>query len=225
MHANLAPLPIRAATLGSGVPLRPFAHTPSSAAFCQQALGQRQQQTRPVSTQLNNNATPPTSLATLKPAPLKTSRAQTTTIPPLSYILRTGLRANSTASSPSSSTKSPEKEAGEKLDWNSFFKLRASRRRYTLASSVIASCFTTVSGVQFLSTQDLESIGAQVMGLDPFVVFVLATIACGAGGWLVGPFFGSSVWGLIYRRHMPAFRVVCSISLLVSFWLKMARLF
>lgn len=95
-----------------------------------------------------------------------------------------------------------------KLDWNSFFKLRASRRRYSLASSIVTSLVSTVAGVQFLSTQDLESLGAQVMGLDPFVVLGLATAACGAVGWLAGPIVGNGTWGLIYRRFKPSFASV-----------------
>jgi mitochondrial import inner membrane translocase subunit TIM23 len=95
-----------------------------------------------------------------------------------------------------------------KLDWNSFFKLRASRRRYSLASSIVTSLVSTAVGVQFLSTQDLESLGAQVMGLDPFVVLGLATAACGAVGWLVGPIVGNGTWGLVHRRFKPSFATV-----------------
>ncbi|KAJ5178721.1 hypothetical protein N7492_001931 [Penicillium capsulatum] len=91
-----------------------------------------------------------------------------------------------------------------KLDWNSFFKLRASRRRYSLASSIASSVATTTVGVQILSSQDLESLGAQVMGLDPFIVLGLATAACGAVGWLLGPVVGNGLWGLVYRRFTPS---------------------
>ncbi|RAL12032.1 presequence translocated-associated motor subunit PAM17 [Aspergillus homomorphus CBS 101889] len=94
-----------------------------------------------------------------------------------------------------------------RLDWDSFFKLRASRRRYTLASSIVTSALTTLVGVQVLSTQDLEALGAQVMGLDPFVVLGMATAACSAAGWLAGPFVGNAVWGLIYRRYKPSLLV------------------
>ncbi|KAJ5390961.1 Presequence translocated-associated motor subunit pam17 [Penicillium cataractarum] len=106
-----------------------------------------------------------------------------------------GLRTQSTAA--------PSKNE-VKLDWDSFFKLRASRRRYSLASSVISSLVSTTAGVQVLSAQDLESLGAQVMGLDPFVVLGMATAACGAVGWLVGPAVGNGVWGLVYRRYKPS---------------------
>ncbi|PYH99909.1 presequence translocase-associated motor subunit Pam17 [Aspergillus ellipticus CBS 707.79] len=120
-------------------------------------------------------------------------RAQTPL--PISPILR---RANSTTAGANDAVK---------LDWNSFFKLRASRRRYTLASSIVTSMASTIVGVQILSTQDLESLGAQVMGLDPFVVLGMATAACGAVGWLVGPFVGNAVWGLVYRRFKPSVMV------------------
>jgi import inner membrane translocase subunit TIM23 len=97
-----------------------------------------------------------------------------------------------------------------KLDWDSFFKLRASRRRYSLASSIATCLLSTTIGVQLLSSQDLESLGAQVMGLDPFVVLGLATAACGAVGWLAGPIVGEGVWGLVYRRFKPSVATVSS---------------
>ncbi|KAJ5591364.1 hypothetical protein N7450_005336 [Penicillium hetheringtonii] len=106
----------------------------------------------------------------------------------------TGMRMQSTSAT---------KEA-VKLDWDSFFKLRASRRRYSLASSVATSLVSTTAGVQVLSGMDLESLGAQVMGLDPFVVLGMATAACGAVGWLAGPMVGNGIWGLVYRRFKPS---------------------
>jgi hypothetical protein len=62
--------------------------------------------------------------------------------------------------------------------------------------------------VQVLSSQNLEHLGAQVMGLDPFVVLGMATAACGAVGWLVGPFLGNAIWGLVNRRFKTAVAVV-----------------
>jgi import inner membrane translocase subunit TIM23 len=100
------------------------------------------------------------------------------------------------------STSAPANEV--KLDWDSFFKLRASRRRYSLASSIVSSAVSTTVGVQVLSGQDLEHLGAMVMGLDPFVVLGLATAACGAVGWLLGPALGNGVWGLVYRKYKPS---------------------
>jgi mitochondrial import inner membrane translocase subunit TIM23 len=67
---------------------------------------------------------------------------------------------------------------------------------------------STAAGIQVLSTQDLEALGSQVMGLDPFVVLGLATAVCGAAGWLVGPFLGNAIWGLSYRRFKKGVAVV-----------------
>ncbi|KAJ5167622.1 Presequence translocated-associated motor subunit pam17 [Penicillium canariense] len=114
---------------------------------------------------------------------------------PSSLSCQAGSRAQSTSAAPKDEVK---------LDWDSFFKLRASRRRYSLASSIVSSLVSTTVGVQVLSSQDLESLGAQVMGLDPFVVLGMATAACGAAGWLVGPAVGNGVWGLVYRRYKPS---------------------
>ncbi|GKZ38416.1 TIM23 complex component [Aspergillus brasiliensis] len=168
--------------------LGPFAH-PSS---CTNPLYQALCQTRSASTTTS-------SMRVRSTQTLKTTtalRPSTTTQIPTSLVIR---RTNSSAAAATGDA--------VRLDWDSFFKLRASRRRYSLASSILSSLATTVVGVQVLSTQDLESLGAQVMGLDPFVVLGMATAACGAAGWLIGPFVGNAVWGLVYRRYKPAVMV------------------
>ncbi|KAJ5648733.1 Presequence translocated-associated motor subunit pam17 [Penicillium lividum] len=132
----------------------------------------------------------------VRPSPSAPSKLAIQNVRPAPALLnRPGLRMNSTSS--------PSKDE-VKLDWNSFFKLRASRRRYSLASSIATSLVSTTAGVQILSSQDLESLGAQVMGLDPFVVMGMATAACGAVGWLLGPIVGNGLWGLVYRRFAPS---------------------
>jgi import inner membrane translocase subunit TIM23 len=59
-----------------------------------------------------------------------------------------------------------------------------------------------------LSAQDLDTLGAQVMGLDPFIVLGLATAACGALGWLIGPILGNTVWGLVHRQYRGGIAIV-----------------
>ncbi|OKL61719.1 hypothetical protein UA08_02441 [Talaromyces atroroseus] len=110
-----------------------------------------------------------------------------------------GLRAR--ASKQTQSDTISKKSAAALLDWNTFFKLRASRRRYSLASSILTSFVSTAIGVQVLSTQDIDTLGAQVMGLDPFIVLGIATAACGALGWLIGPILGNTLWGLVNRQY------------------------
>ncbi|CAG8890538.1 unnamed protein product [Penicillium egyptiacum] len=136
------------------------------------------------------------------------TRLSSTTARPATAKLNLDSRPHAKAASPlpiavrANSTSAPANEV--KLDWDSFFKLRASRRRYSLASSIASSAVSTAVGVQILSGQDLEHLGATVMGLDPFVVLGLATAACGAVGWLLGPALGNGIWGLVYRKYKPS---------------------
>lgn len=67
---------------------------------------------------------------------------------------------------------------------------------------------TTTGGISILSQQNLESLGGGIFGLDPFIVLGLATAASGAVGWLIGPFVGNAVFGIIYRRFRTQFTVV-----------------
>lgn len=190
MHANLVTAPVRATLLSGRVSLALFVHPASSTGLYQSVSCKSARPASTVATQLQRLSARPT------PRPST----------PLPIIYTAPLRANSTDASSSASAATRNEAA--KLDWNSFFKLRASRRRYSLASSVISSMASTVVGVQVLSNQDLEHFGAQVMGLDPFVVLGMATAACGAVGWLVGPFVGNAVWGLVYRRYKPSVVIV-----------------
>lgn len=143
------------------------------------------------------------------------TRLSSTTTRPVAATLNLDSRPHVKVASPSpialraNSTSAPANNE-VKLDWDSFFKLRASRRRYSLVSSVASSAISTSVGVQVLSGQDLEHLGATVMGLDPFVVLGLATAACGAIGWLLGPALGNGIWGLVYRKYKPSVNTVSS---------------
>ncbi|EEP81212.1 presequence translocated-associated motor subunit pam-17 [Uncinocarpus reesii 1704] len=113
-------------------------------------------------------------------------------------------RASSSAAQTHDSSSVSSSQTPVRLDWNSFFTLRASRRKYSLVSSILASLTTTAAGAQVIASQNFEALGAQIMGFDPFIVLGLTTIACGAVGWLAGPVLGNSVWGLVYRKYKGA---------------------
>ncbi|KAL2004717.1 hypothetical protein VTN00DRAFT_3245 [Thermoascus crustaceus] len=204
MHISMINGPMRTAALGarmSSATLAPFSYSTTISASPLPSF-----QNRAASTGSRYHGVIPFNKQ--QPALLKSRPQQQAQQNFLTTVLRnTSIRANSTSTT-STSKASASPQAGDNyLDWNSFFKLRASRRRYSLASSILSSIATTAIGVQILSTQDLENLGAQVMGLDPFVVLGMATAACGAIGWLVGPFLGNAVWGLVYRRYKPAVQV------------------
>jgi len=55
-------------------------------------------------------------------------------------------------------------------------------------------------GVSYISSSpDIEAKIGPVLGLDPLITMGILTFACGAGGWLLGPFVGSAVFGMRYR--------------------------
>lgn len=55
-------------------------------------------------------------------------------------------------------------------------------------------------GVNVLGRQDLDALGGQMFGLDPFVVLGLTTAGFGVVGWLAGPFVGNAVFNAMNRR-------------------------
>jgi import inner membrane translocase subunit TIM23 len=86
------------------------------------------------------------------------------------------------------------------LDWNTFFKLRKTRRRWQLAFSVISSLLGGTSGALVLSTGAAEALVSQVP-LDPMITLGLMTFGSAALGWLVGPALGSQVFYATNRKY------------------------
>lgn len=131
------------------------------------------------------------------------------------FFVVQGSRAYSTQTKPELSTESsnakaaPENAAQQvSLDWNRFFKIRAMRRRYSQASSVLAAIACTGGGLQVLATQDIDHITAQFPILDPMVLMVLGIAASGGLGWLMGPFLGNGVFNMVYRKERKEFERV-----------------
>ncbi|GJC83229.1 presequence translocated-associated motor subunit pam17, mitochondrial [Colletotrichum liriopes] len=88
---------------------------------------------------------------------------------------------------------------GDKLDWETFFQLRKSRRRWQLGFSVISGLGSFVGGAGILATGVADPLVTQVP-LDPFITMGMMTMAFGALGWLVGPSVGSLVFYTLNKR-------------------------
>ncbi|KAI5290985.1 TIM23 complex component [Ascosphaera aggregata] len=131
------------------------------------------------------------------------------------FFIVQGSRAYSTQSSPKpntgnqtttgAETATSEQVQHSSLDWNRFFKIRAMRRRYSQASSILAAVASTGGGLQVLATQDIDHITAQFPILDPMVLMVLGIAASGSLGWLIGPFLGNGVFNMVYRKERKEF--------------------
>ncbi|KAK3335815.1 mitochondrial import protein Pam17-domain-containing protein [Cercophora scortea] len=86
------------------------------------------------------------------------------------------------------------------LDWNTFFKLRKTRRRWQQGFSIVMALTTSATAAVGLSTGLADSLVSQ-LPLDPFISLGLLTLGGAGLGWLVGPFMGSAVFNVIKRQY------------------------
>lgn len=151
----------------------------------------------------NYSTTAPSSrLPDVQKRPLKQSpsTSSTTITRAASQLSHTSSPQSPPTATTTTTRTSPAATVSDRLDWNTFFRLRKVRRRYNLAASIGSSIGTTMMGVSVLSQQDLDALGGQVFGLDPFVVLGLTTAGFGAIGWLAGPFVGGAAFNVLNRR-------------------------
>ena len=92
----------------------------------------------------------------------------------------------------------------ETLSWEEFLRLRKQRRIFGIGSSVPTAIIGTLGGVSFFASHDIDP-SQQLFGLDPFMVYGLATVGCGVVGWLLGPPLGYGTWRLWNRSKMAGF--------------------
>src|SRR5205807_2382338 len=100
---------------------------------------------------------------------------------------------SSSVTSPQPPTSQAAFHSTDHLDWNTFFKLRKSRRWYQLGSSIGTGLNGFVLGAQVLSRADMDALVSQIP-LDPFITLGLITFTCGGLGWLAGPILGTAVF-------------------------------
>ncbi|KAL0938580.1 uncharacterized protein CTRU02_205190 [Colletotrichum truncatum] len=108
-------------------------------------------------------------------------------------------RCNATAAASQKSAAPAAAQQGDKLDWNSFFALRKSRRRWQLGFSVVSFGASFVGGATVLATGIADPLVTQIP-LDPFITMGLMTMSFGALGWLAGPSLGSLVFYTLNKR-------------------------
>ncbi|CAD6441518.1 d54f2052-21c7-47ec-8ee1-faa9c2bcf635 [Sclerotinia trifoliorum] len=105
----------------------------------------------------------------------------------------------STSTSPSKSSQTSSAAQTEVLNWNTFFKLRRTRRWFQLGSSIGTGFGGFAIGAQILTHTDMDALVGQIP-LDPFITLGLVTFACGGAGWLTGPILGTAAFNLKNRK-------------------------
>lgn len=66
---------------------------------------------------------------------------------------------------------------------------------------MFGSMLGTSAGISYLANKEIDPT-QMIMGMDPLIMFGLATLSCGAVGWLAGPVLGSSAFALMNAKHM-----------------------
>lgn len=107
---------------------------------------------------------------------------------------------SSATSTPDTTTTTPTDHV--KLDWDAFLNLRKSRRRYNLVSSIFGSMLGTSGGIGYLANKEID-LSQLIMGMDPLMMFGVATLSCGTIGWLAGPVLGSRAFAFMNVKQMP----------------------
>lgn len=106
------------------------------------------------------------------------------------------------------STTSSSDSKSDVLDWNTFFDLRTSRRRYALTSSILTSIGSTSAAIAaFSEIPDLANSVQAIIPTDPFISMGIATFGATFFGWLIGPAFGNTIWRLLHRSRLPEFTI------------------
>ncbi|KAI1083346.1 Pam17-domain-containing protein [Whalleya microplaca] len=99
-------------------------------------------------------------------------------------------RYASTAAAPGSSTPT--------LDWNTFFALRKTRRRFQVTSSIITMFIGGTAGATLLVNMEMDWLMNKVP-MDPFFALGIITLSCAGLGWLAGPSLGSALFHTFKR--------------------------
>ncbi|KAK4058624.1 TIM23 complex component [Microbotryomycetes sp. JL221] len=93
-----------------------------------------------------------------------------------------------------------------KLDWPTYFDLRKSQRRVGLVTSIPTTFLGFSLGANYFATKEADPTDT-IMGIEPIWAYAIATVACGALGWLAGPSLGNQMWRLTHRRVLQSMEV------------------
>ncbi|KAI1390115.1 Pam17-domain-containing protein [Hypoxylon trugodes] len=109
----------------------------------------------------------------------------------------TTTRRNASTTAPGTAPSSAESSTPT-LDWNSFFTLRKTRRRFQLVSSLITMTTGGTAGAMLLVSVDMDWLLTKVP-MDPIFALGIMTLSFAGLGWLAGPSLGSALF-YIFKR-------------------------
>jgi len=95
------------------------------------------------------------------------------------------------------------------LTWNEFLKLRRTRRYVNLAASMVSGVGSVAAATPVFVEYEVDTLGAQMTGLDPMFVVGGSLAAVGVVGWLMGPFLGTAFFKVWKSSVATEFAMVC----------------
>ena len=160
-------------------------------------------------TRVFNAPAPTKAFFTTSSAPLKQLRsayAPAAALPSIASKIPTGLiaaqcKSQFTRQASTSSSNAPATPAPEILTWNRFFDLRRKRRFINLGASIITALTAVGFAAPIIANQDIDTWGAQISGMDPFIVLGVTTFTVAIAGWMCGPSFGTAGFKLWAGRR------------------------
>ncbi|KAI0516851.1 Pam17-domain-containing protein [Xylaria bambusicola] len=102
-------------------------------------------------------------------------------------------RHASTVSASSAAGTSSPSASEPKLNWNTFFQLRKTRRRFQLASSIVTMAIGGTAGAVLLVNMEMDWLLSKVP-MDPIFALGIVTLSFAGLGWLAGPSLGSAIF-------------------------------
>ncbi|KAI1409722.1 Pam17-domain-containing protein [Hypoxylon sp. FL1857] len=102
-------------------------------------------------------------------------------------------RHASTTASPANGGGATTESSTPTLDWNTFFTLRKTRRRFQLVSSLFTMAVGGSAGAMLLVNMDMDWLLTKVP-MDPFLALGIMTMSFAGLGWLAGPSLGSALF-------------------------------
>ena len=142
----------------------------------------------------------PTAAAVLRAAArpshtLPAARPLTILRPSTTKLASQQVRLNSTAAAASAND-------APKLNWDTYFQLRKTRRRIQVLFSIGGGAAGGTAGSALLASGAAEPL-VGLIPLDPFFTMGLMAFASATLGWLLGPIVGSAVFNAWHRKVKP----------------------
>jgi import inner membrane translocase subunit TIM23 len=94
------------------------------------------------------------------------------------------------------------------MDWNTFFKKRASLKKYRIGLGISIGFVTLQTTSFYLLTQKKFNPTKLILGMDPGMVYMMGIGLSGVGGYLVGSLLSGSLFRFMNRSLIKKYDIM-----------------